>query len=350
MTEYSIVKKIDKITHIDDEHLGTRIPAPRSVKIELTGRCPYRCSFCALTLRAKQPTKDMDFDLYKRIVKEMVDAGVEEIGMFYIGESFLCPELLCDAIAYAKSVGIKYCFLTTNGAVAFPDRVEKAMKAGLDSLKFSLTTSDDEQFEKVIGVPARMRHQAIANIKAARKIRDDGGYKCGLYASSIKYNDDQDDLMKKAVDELLPYLDQHYWLPLYSFGSLAADNAKDHGLHKVTPGNMGRIGGLVSPMPCWCVFTEGHVLHDGKLTLCGFDAGKADHNWVCADLNEVSFMEGWNSMHAVRLRATHLRRDVSKTPCASCAMYGNHAGQPKHPMTLVEAYGPLEGKQPAGTP
>lgn len=319
--ERSITKRIDSITHIDDEHLGTRIPAPRSVKIELTGRCSWACTFCGLTTREKQPTKDMDFELFKRIVKEMAEAGVHEIGMFYIGESFLCPKLLCDGIAYAKSVGIKRCFLTTNGTNATPEHVENAMKAGLDSLKFSLTSADDEQFEKVMQRPRIMRHKAIANLKAARKIRDDGGYKCGIFASSIKFFDEQDAKMQPVIDEILPYVDEHYFLPLYSFGSLSIGNSQARGLTDITPGNTGRIGGQVPSLPCWCLYTEGHVLHDGKLTLCGFDAGRKDLNWVCGDLTQQSFMDAWNSAYATKLRGAHLRRDVKGTPCFTCALY-----------------------------
>jgi hypothetical protein len=38
----------------------------------------------------------MDLSLFKRITKEMRDAGVEEIGVFYLGESFMAPNLLVD--------------------------------------------------------------------------------------------------------------------------------------------------------------------------------------------------------------------------------------------------------------
>lgn len=320
MAEYSITKRIDSVTRIDDEHLGTRIPAPKSVKIELTARCNYRCSFCALALRDEQPRNDMDFNLYKRIVKEMADAGVKEIGAFYIGESFLNIDLLEKAIAYAHEVGIPYVFLTTNGSIATPDKVERCMKAGLNSLKFSMTTADDEQFEEVIGAPRAMRHKAIENLKAARKLRDEKGYKCGIYASSIKYDDDQQAKAAQLADDIKPHVDEHYWLPLYSFGSLAIEAQKETGLSDITPGNMGRIGGLVAPLPCWCLYSEGHVLYDGRLTLCGFDNGGGD--WVCGDLKTQSFMDAWNSDFAIKLRAAHLRRNVKGTVCEVCAMYG----------------------------
>src|SRR3990172_4101802 len=135
----SITKRIDAITHIPARSLHEAPPVPRSVKIELSPRCNYRCGFCALTVREKQPTKDMDFDLFRRITGEMRDAGVEEIGVFFIGESFMNPTLLVDAIAYLKQeIGMPYVFLTSNAGAASPDHVQACMMAGLDSLKWSV--------------------------------------------------------------------------------------------------------------------------------------------------------------------------------------------------------------------
>ena len=54
-----ITERIDAITLVKDAYLTATPPAPRSVKIELTGRCNYRCGFCALRTRAKQPKEDM---------------------------------------------------------------------------------------------------------------------------------------------------------------------------------------------------------------------------------------------------------------------------------------------------
>ena len=57
----------------------------------------------------------------------VVATGVEEIGMFYLGESFLYRNLP-DAIAYARELGYPYIFLTTNGRLATPDRVAACMR------------------------------------------------------------------------------------------------------------------------------------------------------------------------------------------------------------------------------
>jgi molybdenum cofactor biosynthesis enzyme MoaA len=81
----------------------------------------------------------MDKSLYRRIIAEMRADGVEELGLFYLGESFLV-KWLPEAIRDAKEVGFPYVFLTTNGSLATAKRTAACFNAGLNSLKFSFTT------------------------------------------------------------------------------------------------------------------------------------------------------------------------------------------------------------------
>lgn len=313
-----ITDKIDAITKIPEEYRKSILPAPKSVKVELTGRCNYRCGFCALRSREKQPTEDMDFDFFKRIASDMRKSGVEEIGLFYLGESFMNPDLLVKAIAYSKEIGFPYVFLTSNASLADPETVERCFMAGLDSLKWSVNACDDEQFKDVMGVKPKLYHQAFNNIKAAKAVRDAWNYDCGLYASSIMYDGEQHERMVELLErEVIPYVDQHYWLPLYSMGSVATLREKELG-YRPTAGNQGRYGAMREPLPCWSAFTEGHVRADGGLSLCCFDA---DGRFVVGDLNKQSFMEAWNSPEFQRVREAHLKKDVTGTVCEDCVAY-----------------------------
>jgi len=316
----TITERIDNITRIPAEFLKAQPPAPKSVKIEISPRCNYRCGFCALRTREVQPKWDMDFNLFKRVTREMREAGVEEVGMFYLGESFMNPRLLVDCITYTKQeLGFPYVFLTSNASMAFPEALEACMKAGLDSLKWSVNAADEEQFEKVMGVAGRLFHRALANIRSASEIRTAGGYKTGLYASSIRYDGEQQQKMEALLkDKVLPYVDQHYWLPLYSMGAFAIQREEQLG-YRPTAGNQGRLGALREPLPCWSAFTEGHITAEGNLSACCFDATT---NWTMGDLNTMSFMEAWNSDSFTKLRAAHLKRDVSGTVCENCIAYG----------------------------
>jgi MoaA/NifB/PqqE/SkfB family radical SAM enzyme len=316
----TITERIDNITRIPPEFRHAQPPAPKSVKIEISPRCNYRCGFCALRTREVQPKWDMDFRLFQRITREMREAGVEEIGVFYLGESFMNPRLLVDCIAWTKQeLRFPYVFLTSNASMAFPEAVEACMQAGLDSLKWSVNAADEAQFEQIMGVSGKLFHRALDNIRAAHGLRAAGGFKTGLYASSIRYDGEQQLRMEALLREkVLPWVDSHYWLPLYSMGAFATQREEQLG-YRPTAGNQGRIGALREPLPCWSAFTEGHVTAEGRLSACCFDATA---HWTMGDLNEMPFMTAWHSENFTRLRAAHLKKDVRGTVCENCIAYG----------------------------
>lgn len=241
----------------------------------------------------------------------MREAGVEELAPFFIGESFQC-KWLPDAIREAKAVGFPYVFLTTNGATATPSRVRECMKAGLDSLKFSINFHSADQLASVAQVHPGFWRKAIDNLKMARKIRDEEGYSTQIYASSIKFDGKQGEAMQAVVDEIKSYCDETYWLPLFSMNGASKANGM-----KPSAGNPGRLDNMREPLPCWSVW-QAHIDRKGRLIACCF-GDTPDSGHVMADLTKVPFMAGWNSTEFQALRAKHLSKDVSKTACAECA-------------------------------
>lgn len=315
-----ITDRIDAITKIPEAYKSETPLCPRSVKIELTGRCNFSCAFCARSMRLRDQ-KDMDYDLFRRLLREMRGAGVEEIGLFYLGESFLCP-WLPEAVFYAKhDVGYPYVFLTTNGSLADPVKVRACIRNGLDSLKFSFNYADEEQFCQIARVKGKLFHAMVKNIKAARTVRDqienETGHHCGLYASYIQYDGEQGERMKAAIGEIEPFVDQIYALPLYSQADFVTEAEENRGW-AVTAGNRGRVGALRDPIPCWAAFTEGHVTWDGKLSACCFDH---DGRFHMGDLTKQPFMEAWHSATFQGIRQAHLKGDVRGMPCETCVAY-----------------------------
>lgn len=315
-----ITERVDNITRIPPEFRSEKPPCPPSVKIELTARCDMACFFCASGQKLREK-KDMDFDLLVRLLKDMRAAGVDEIGMFYLGESFLYPRL-AEAIAIAKQeIGYPYVFLTTNGRMATPDKLKAVFEAGLDSLKFSFNWADPEQAKEITRVDCF--DQVKANIKAAMPIRDEvasrTGRRCGLWASSIQYDGEQRERMAKAVEEIRPCVDLHYWLPLYGQAGLTTG---ERGTRPVA-GNIGRADNPRDPLPCWSIFTEGHVTYDGHLAACCFDH---DGRFNMGNLTDMPFMEAWHSEPFQKLRAANLAKDVRGTPCEECIAYRRHEG------------------------
>jgi len=314
-----ITQRIDEVTLIPDSHQRAVLPAPKSVKIELSNSCNYRCGFCALRMREKQTNEDMDINLFKRITTEMREAGVEEVGCFFLGESFMNPALLLDAVTFLKKeLEMPYVFLTSNMSIATPEWVGQIMEAGLDSLKWSVNAFSKEQFETIMDVKYKLFLRGLENAKKAWEMREEYGYKTGLYASSIHYDDNTPEHGRELLEEhIFPYVDEHYWLPLYSMGSFATQREAELG-YRPTAGNQGRLDALRDPLPCWSAFTEGHVRADGGLSACCFDATA---NWIMGDLKKQSFMSCWNSDKFIALREAHLSKDVTGTVCEKCVAY-----------------------------
>jgi hypothetical protein len=316
----SITARVDAITRIDPVRRTSAPPCPLSVKIELTARCNFACGFCARSHRLRDQ-KDMDRGLLERLLRQFRAAGVEEIGLFYLGESFMC-DWLVEAIAFAKhDCGYPYVFLTTNGSLATPKRVEACYRAGLDSLKFSFNYADAAQFAEIAQVKTSLYDAMLKNVVGARTARDrvarETGHTGGLYASYIEYDGEQGRRMARSIARIAPYVDEVYALPLYNQADLVGSSEKARGW-TITAGNRGRIGALRDPLPCWAVFTEGHVTWDGKLSACCFDH---DGRFHMGDLTKDDFLACWNAPAFQALRAAHLARDVRGTPCEGCVAY-----------------------------
>ena len=109
-----ITDRIDAITQLPEDRRQARLPAPRSVKIELTARCNFQCGCCANRMRVKEQT-DMDRATFERLALEMRAAGVEELGMFDRRVHALPVAPRGDRLREERR-WLPYVFLTTNGS------------------------------------------------------------------------------------------------------------------------------------------------------------------------------------------------------------------------------------------
>ena len=78
----TITDRIDHITLLTEERRSPAPPTPKSVKTELTGRCDFKCFFCASHMRLREKD-EIDPAFFRRVLAEMRALGVEEIGLRY---------------------------------------------------------------------------------------------------------------------------------------------------------------------------------------------------------------------------------------------------------------------------
>lgn len=304
-TVTGLTERLARIRRVEGDVRRADPPVPRSVKIELTAQCDLGCWFCAARTRPRL-RGEMPRPLFERLARELRESGVEHLGLFYIGESFQCAWLE-DAIRFAKrDCGFPLVFLTTNGVHATPERVRGCMEAGLDSLKFSVNAGSAEQFARVTGSEASRFRTVVENVRLARAVRDgvaaDGGHRCGLYASTLGLTH----APAEAVDAIAEAVDEHYELPLFGYRTDAAGGAG------------ARLPEARKPVPCWSLFTEGHITHDGRLSACCLDHAV---RFDMGDLARARFVDAWLGPRFRALRVAHLRGDVAGTVCADCIGY-----------------------------
>jgi MoaA/NifB/PqqE/SkfB family radical SAM enzyme len=302
----SISRRVDRHTHVPRKKFVLYPPFPDAIKIELTARCNYECSYCA-SKRSLRPIGDIDKNFLYRILKEAKSIGVKEIGMFLLGESFLIEELP-EYIRYAKEeAGIEYVFITANGSFCTPRRLIPVIKAGLDSLKFSINAGTRERYKQMHGVDCF--EEVISNIKWLHEYKKNKLKKPRTCVSSIFINEYEEELkgLRKMISQ---YVDEFYYLPLYN----QAGHIGGKEFSKIV-GNPGRLENMVPPVPCWALFNAAKITWNGRLTACCFDH---DTRFEIADLNKVSLLEAWHHPKFVKLRQQHLTKDLKGSLCAKC--------------------------------
>ncbi len=133
-----------------------RIPIkPERIVIELTNRCNLNCPFC---LVGKQNNKKsvahselsrefgkMNISLAEKIMKDAKDFGMTEILLTFQGEPLLHRQFV-DFIHLSKKYGLKS-HVFTNGMLLNSDLSKEIIKAGLDSIRFSVDGASEETYQ-----------------------------------------------------------------------------------------------------------------------------------------------------------------------------------------------------------
>lgn len=256
-------------------------------------------------MKRKKRIANKDFTL--KIIKEAFDNGVKEIGFYLIGEPF-CNNDLPEYISYCKKTGFSYIYLTTNGALATPDKMLKVIDAGLDSIKFSINAATESSYKHIHGKDDFSTVKS--NLIWLREYLDKSDKTLKTFISFVKnnFNKGEIDLLHSQFEKLVD--------KIYVF------DCQNQG------GNMSRLveSGVVDTLlpgasaPCDMVFNRLHVTAEGFLDACCVDA---DGDLVIADLHKTSLVAAWNSDIFKKLRRQHLSGHFENILCKNCIENSN---------------------------
>ncbi|MBU0628407.1 MAG: SPASM domain-containing protein [Nanoarchaeota archaeon] len=115
------------------------------VAIETTSICDRVCSYCPHSdpeLRSQRPQKEMEEDLFRKIIDELALMGYrDKLQLHHYGEPLLDPHLK-RRVRYARQkLPEVYLHFGSNGDHLTPERVEGLVQAGIDSI---LVTNHDK--------------------------------------------------------------------------------------------------------------------------------------------------------------------------------------------------------------
>ena len=122
---------------------------PKNALIELTNGCNHSCIFCKNSNQSRKASY-LKIETFEAFINQAKNNGLEEVGFYATGEPFMAKNLE-EFIKIAKNAKIKRIYITTNGALATLDKVKNCVKAGLDSIKFSINASNSIDYKIVHG-------------------------------------------------------------------------------------------------------------------------------------------------------------------------------------------------------
>jgi radical SAM protein with 4Fe4S-binding SPASM domain len=280
---------------------------PSKLWIETTSRCNLTCGLCINKDVPSNQKKDMDINLYKKIIDE-ASGTIYDINLFHRGEPLLHPRI-ADMILYAAKKNIKT-RLHTNATLLDEKLSRKIILSGLDIISFSFDGYTKEEYERNrVGADYKI---TMENIRGFLKIKKELGAKKPITLIQIiepvsfKNNDERQEqrtLFLKDFDNHPP--DRIVTRKPHNWGGLLGSSINGSSNSSGSKRN-------VCTFP-WYALT---IFFDGKVYPCPQDfMGKIP----IGDLKKDSIKEIFNGQEIRRLRKMFKSKEVIKSlPCSDC--------------------------------
>jgi radical SAM protein with 4Fe4S-binding SPASM domain len=282
--------------------IKNRLRRPLKVTIEITNACNSDCIMCPRQSMTR-PVKNMDFELYKKIIDDCGRIGVKIIQPFNFGEP-LMHNRLGDFIKYAKEHTQSRVQISTNAALLTNEKAMELLDSGLDRINIDIDGFTKDTFEKV-----RKNlnfDKVVENTERFIELKNRLNKSIFITVSIINMDETEGE-----IEEF-----KRYWKPRinrvldvqYNTWTGSVENRNN------SINNSKRFN-----CPCKMLWDQMVILQDGKVALCCLDY---DGKVVVGDIKNESIMDIWNGkiLNSIRQKQIELKFDEIST-CRACNQY-----------------------------
>lgn len=278
-------------------------PMPKNMMVELSNACNHACLFCTSPNMTRKVSR-IDSGLLQRIMRSARDSGVEEIGFYTTGEPFI-HKSLGSFVREASELGFQYIYISTNGALATPDRAKRVIDAGLNSIKFSINAGSRETYRLVHG--SDDWDQVMANLKFISDYRASLDRQVKLFVTFVVTRHVAHEV-ESFRERVAPMVDD------IMFTQLENQSGQMNGTKEMLS-DVSQSGSFNAGNFCMNPFNRLHVTCEGYLTLCCADY----QNYLAvADLKVMSLDDAWQLPLFREMRQRHLDGQLRGSLCGNC--------------------------------
>lgn len=289
--------------------------------MEVSNACNHECIFCAHQ-KMKRKVRSIDKKLAFNILQQAYDLGTREVGFYATGEPFIVNDL-DDYIREAKRIGYTYVYLTSNGALATPDKIRRVVDAGLDSIKFSINAPERKLYEFIHGRDDF--DVVVEHLKYLGEYRRESGKDYKIYVTGIltKYTEHMQDEYHKLFDHLC---DQVVFKYVYNQGGYMPEIETYLRCEQDT----------APRRKCNLPFDAISVTCEGYLSVENADY---EDMLIVADLNNTSLKDGWYGEKMQDMRRRFMEDKLEGTLCDGCVHRCLKQGKPIIPeLSDIDEY------------
>ena len=285
-----------KFTNFPKDH--TDFETPTHLVIEPVSACNIRCIMCFQVDESFSKNQDfmgnMDLGLFKKVVDDAQDIGIQALTLSGRGEPTLHPKF-GEMLDYCKGkfFDLK---INTNATRLTEKLMHTIVESGVTDLVFSVDSYEKDEYEsiRVLGV----FEEVVNNIKKFKEINDRyPNYNCATRVSGVKINDKQN--IEEFTKYWKKYVDHVVMVEMSERWDTYNNQVEHAGIH-----------------PCNFLWGEMYVWYDGKCNPCDADY-KSELS--VGNIKENSIKDIWNGELYKKLRSSHLSGKRSECfPCDRC--------------------------------